>query len=320
MTRPTPVLAGLLLAATLLLPGGTALAAPAATDAAAQGELAWSVRPADNAQGAGRPNFAYELDPGAVVEDALVVTNLGAVPLDLAVYAADGYTTPSGHLDLLPDGETSLDLGAWVTSPVTSIHLDGAQTVEVPFTITVPADASPGDHPGGIVTSSVQAGDGEVRLDRRLGSRIHVRVAGETTLAVEVGDVVTSVTPSLNPLEPPAVSVAYTVTNTGNVRAVVTAATEAGGLVGSARAVAERVELMPGSSLPVEVDLVTSWLVGPVDVDVHVTPEGIDGAVAEASTASASVVSVPWASLAVVAIVVAAAVFLGVRRARRTGA
>lgn len=319
------VLAGLVAVLTLVAgpgavaPGASAQTAPAPPSeqvAPGTGDLTWSVRPADNDRGTGRPNFAYELVPGDVVEDALVVTNLGSVPLDLAVYAADGFTTPSGHLDLLPDGEPSLDLGTWVTSPTTSIHLEGGQQVEVPFTITVPADAAPGDHPGGIVTSSVQQGEGEVRLDRRLGSRIHVRVAGETTLAVGVTDVVTGVETSFVPWEPPAVAVSYTVTNTGNVRALVTTGAQGSSLTGSASAAAEPVELMPGSSVPVTLDLGGAWFAGPVDVDVSVTPQGIDGSVATTSTVSDRVVAVPWAAVAVVVLVLAGAVVLGVRRSR----
>ncbi|GMA32772.1 WxL protein peptidoglycan domain-containing protein [Litorihabitans aurantiacus] len=297
-----------------------ALAAPSGPDAAAApatGDLTWSVRPADNDLGAGRPNFAYELAPGDVVEDALVVTNLGATPLELQVYAADAFTTASGHLDLLPDGEPSTDLGTWVTSPAPTLTLEGAQSVEVPFTLTVPADAAPGDHPGGIVTSFVQAADGDVRLDRRLGSRIHVRVAGETTLTVAASDVVTSLSPSPVPWGTPSGTVTATVTNTGDVRAVVAAGLVASSPTGSVTRTAEPVEVMPGSAVPVAFDVGDAWLLGPVDVDLTVTTTGVDGSVADPAVVGASIVVVPWSALVLVALVVAVAVVIGVRRARR---
>ena len=62
------------------------------------------------------------------------------------------------------------------------------ESVEVPFTVTVPDNATPGDYVGGIVTSLTQSGDAEgINVDRRLGIRIRLRVGGELkpSLAVE---------------------------------------------------------------------------------------------------------------------------------------
>jgi hypothetical protein len=173
-------------AALLGAPTATALlsaATPAAT-ADDPSAMTWGVVPGDTAQGTGRANFAYDAAPGDTIQDSVVITNHGAAPLALDVYAADARTTTSGQLDLLTAAETSVDLGAWISLDLPAVTLDPGASVEVPFTVRIPADALPGDHSGGVITASVGADDGStVRLDRRLALRVHLRVAGATRSA-----------------------------------------------------------------------------------------------------------------------------------------
>src|SRR5690242_15163501 len=68
---------------------------------AEEGDVAWTVRTASNSYGADRSSFSYAVNPGGQVTDAMVVANRGKAPLDLAVYAGDGFTTGTGQLDLL---------------------------------------------------------------------------------------------------------------------------------------------------------------------------------------------------------------------------
>ncbi|MEV7962751.1 WxL protein peptidoglycan domain-containing protein [Oerskovia paurometabola] len=159
------VLAGVVAALLSTTPAG-ALEAP---DGAAPGStpVTWGVAPAS------APTFDLALDPGATITDELVVTNRGDVPLDLAVYAADAFTSPTGALDVLPAGATSVDLGAWITADAARIEVGPGERATVPFTLTVPADATPGDHTAALVTSLVtEAGEGGVAVDRRLGTRV----------------------------------------------------------------------------------------------------------------------------------------------------
>ena len=44
----------------------------------------------------------------------MVVANRGPAPLTLSVYAADGFTTDAGQLDLLTRDKKSIAIGAWV--------------------------------------------------------------------------------------------------------------------------------------------------------------------------------------------------------------
>ncbi len=56
--------------------------------------------------------------------------------------------------------------------PLRHVSVPAGQTVEVPFTVDVPADADTGDYAGGVVTSlTVADQSANVNVDRRLGIR-----------------------------------------------------------------------------------------------------------------------------------------------------
>ncbi|WP_435192906.1 hypothetical protein [Streptomyces sp. NRRL F-5630] len=60
-------------------------------------------------------------------------------------------------------------------------------TAEIPFTVTAPGRATPGDYVGGLLTSLKQPDDAEgINGDRRLGIKVRLRVSGalEPALAV----------------------------------------------------------------------------------------------------------------------------------------
>ena len=153
MRTPLPLL-GAVMAVALVFGGATAASADD-TDPAG---LAWSVATVDGEHGTARPNFAYAVEPGTVLTDTMRVTNTGATALDLAVYATDAYTTADGNVGLLTNDEPPVDAGAWVTASTTTLRLDPGQQSDITFTVTVPADAAPGDHSAGIVTSFVLCG------------------------------------------------------------------------------------------------------------------------------------------------------------------
>ncbi|MDF2849314.1 MAG: hypothetical protein K0R97_3296, partial [Oerskovia sp.] len=237
------VLAGVVAALLSTAPAG-ALEAP---DGPAPGStpVTWGVAPAS------APTFDLALDPGTTVTDELVVTNHGDVPLDLAVYAADAFTSPTGALDVLPAGTPSEDLGAWITADAARVAVGPGERVAVPFTLTVPADATPGDHTAALVTSLVTgAGEGGVAVDRRLGTRVLVRVTGDLTPSATITAVRAAYAGSWNPVGTGDAQVSYTVTNTGNVRlAGPLSATVAGGVGSVSVPLGDLPELLPGDAI-----------------------------------------------------------------------
>lgn len=298
-----PVLLGLTLA----------LAAPATVaHAAATGEsettVSWSVRPADTAQGRDRPNFAYELNPGGTLGDALFVTNRSAEPIVLDVYAADGFLTPDGSLDILAGGEQSSELGSWVDIDASELSLASGESAEVPFTVAVPAATPPGDYAAGVVASMLVTADNGTVTERRLGSRVHLRVLGDLAPALTVSDVSVDYHGTLNPIEPGSATVTYTLVNTGNARLDPGVTVSLAGPFGWAPVdVADDApELLPGSSIERTVQLAGVAPLGLVTAEVTSSSEVVSRTLAGSSPASfdpvlstgaASTAAVPWTAL-----------------------
>lgn len=318
----TPLLTALTL--TIALAGGAAAVA-APLPAAAAADVAWSVETAKNEQGAGRSNFSYDLDPGAVVRDAMIVTNTGQTKLTLAVYAADAFTTSAGDLDLLPGGTPSVNAGTWIKPSVDQLVLAPGEASTIDFTLTVPADAAPGDHPAGLVTSLRAETNATVNVDRRLGSRINLRVSGELAPKAQVTDVTVAYDAPGNPFELGTATVRYTLVNTGNTRITADDAVEVGSIfgIGAAKAPAGTApEVVPGSSVDV-VREVRAFSLGWLGASVTVTPAGVGlgEAVLAPITVTADAGALPWTLYAVlfaVLLVVAAAIVVPLAvRARR---
>ncbi|WP_169166580.1 DUF916 domain-containing protein [Cellulomonas taurus] len=313
-----------------------ALVSPAAAQASATptdadpSSVTWGVAPGDTEHGIDRANYAYTLDPGTVLHDVLDVTNRGSADLHLAVYGADGLTTTSGQLDLLPADQESTDVGRWIVPEVGAIDVPAGTTVSVPFTVTVPADATPGDHSGGILTalSAATGDDGTVRLDRRLALRMHVRVSGELTPGLTVSDLTIDRRAALNPIAGDTLLIRYRLTNSGNTRLVPTDAVAVAGLVGAGRVVdvsgAEQVEVLAGSSVERELTVTGVHTWGRAEVTVRAQGSAVGaghGAVITAST-TRSVLAPPWAALAVLlllSVVVVTVVLLRRRSAAARG-
>ncbi|WP_083285819.1 WxL protein peptidoglycan domain-containing protein [Microbacterium sp. BH-3-3-3] len=316
----SPSLRVLALAGTLVL-GLSTLPLPAA---AADGGVAWSVQTADNANGTGRANFSYDVDPGAVVTDTMVVVNTGTEPLPLAVYAADAFTAPSGEIDVLVDGAPSLGAGTWVAVPPTALQLAPGESADVAFTITVPADARPGDHAAGIVTSlTSQDASSTLSVDRRLGTRINLRVAGELTPAAAVTGVTASYEGSWNPFDSGRLIVRYSLENTGNTRLTGLETVTTSGLAGvlsSTTTPTQVTEIIPASTIDMEREM-PAFSLGWITGTLTIAPAGVGlgaGAVSEVVTDFA-IPAVPWSLYGLIALVAGAAVAIAlvVRRSMR---
>jgi hypothetical protein len=167
----------------------------------------------------GRSRFSYEVAPGQQVTDNYSVTNTGTTAQVMRVFSTDAFNTEDGSYGLLDTDAEAVDAGAWVTFE------NGAKFVDVPvapgesklvtFTLTVPADASPGDHAAGIVIS-VTSPQGQILVDRRVATRLYVRVPGALQAALTVGSISSSYTATINPLDG-TTDVTFTVRNSGNV-------------------------------------------------------------------------------------------------------
>lgn len=129
----------------LLLPVARA-AYGAQESAPAEGPQAqtFGIQPAGATEPDSRGTFSYAATPGAVVKDHVAVWNYSDQPLTLRLYPADAFNTDSGGYDVLPEGRPSGAAGTWLKAAADSLTLPARSRQIVPFTLAVPADATPG--------------------------------------------------------------------------------------------------------------------------------------------------------------------------------
>jgi hypothetical protein len=311
----------------LLLALGPLAASPAS--AADGDDVTWGVSTADTEQGADRQNYDYAIDPGATVSDALVISNHDTEPLDLDLYGADGFTAKSGQLDAVTRDVDSAAVGAWVSFAAGHIQIAPGASVEAPFTLSIPENATPGDYAGAVITSLVEPSQTEgISVDRRLGIRIHLRVGGELEPALALDDVRVDYAGSVNPFAAGEASVSYTVRNTGNAQLTAGQSVRITGPFGMLPADAAGVErtpdLLPGESWTMTVPVRGVLPAFLLSAKVAIVPGLADAAGTVADLvpveASATTWAVPWALLALVLLVaagIAVAMVLGRRRRAR---
>ncbi|MET7615775.1 hypothetical protein [Streptomyces sp. NPDC005408] len=243
-----------------------ALCAPAARAA----DAAWTVQP-----GGARPYVYLEGAPGTVLEDTLSVTNPGAKPLTVRLRPADAYNTVTGAL-AVRGAHKSKGAGTWIMLASERVTVPPRTRAEIPFSVTVPSGALPGDHPGAVMAA---AGG------REAGVRIHLRVSGPTLAAVTVEQVKVS-----------GGAIHYTLVNRGNTALTPRLTIRADGLFGEVLHRAPRtlpVELLPAQ----RITLTEKWPEHPSldSVTVHIEATAPGDARAKGS---ATATFVPWGTVA----------------------
>jgi len=308
--------------------GATTTTAPISTPPVGSGPGAntWSLSPTgkDPSQPSERTNFSHELAPGSSIDDSATVWNYSDQDRVFDVYVRDAFTTSAGGIDILTKEAPSKDIGLWVALSTQQVTVPAHRGVTVPFSITVPRTATPGDHDAGIVASIVTEGQStaerRVVVDHRVGVRLYVRVTGELRPALTIEDLHSTYDGGTAPTSKGTVEVSYTVRNTGNVRLRSHQQLEITGLFGwslADEALEDLPELLPGASITrtEHVDHVTPAV--RLQTSVTQTPfapkaAGADAAGAQPVSASSSQWVVPWLLL-----VVLGALFVAWRVVRR---
>ncbi len=326
-TAATPALA-----ATPAPPQGSEQQAPTTDD---QDLVSFGIAPAGAERPDGRPYLSFSAAPGSTIYDHVAVLNQADQPLSLEVYSGDVIQADAG-LSVLPRDDTDVDAGSWITVDGPADLEVPAQTpdtgvgyVIVPFTVTIPADAEPGDHLGGIVASLVTTGTGgenspTIRLDQRVAARVYIRVDGELAPGLVIRDLAADWHAG-GLLSTGSVEVTYTLENTGNVRMAVEPTARVAGPFGLlARSTAgDRVDdLLPGASVEQHVTVDDVWPLGRerVTVSAHALASSVGEDPGLGTIAvSTHLWALPWAALAVILLLVAFIVLRLVRRRRRAG-
>ncbi len=287
----------------------------------------WALRPATTDGPDGRVSLRHVIDGGDSADDLLALTNFGGEPATFAVYASDGTITSDGNFDLIPGDQVASDGGSWIalgaiesSTPRDAggliVSVPAQTTIAIPVQITVPANATPGDHPAGIVAELVPDASSSVQLASRVGVRAHIRVTGDIVASLAAKDVSAHYTPSWNPFAPGTVTLSFALTNPGNVRLGAETVARLSGPFGLAEAsvAGEQREVFPGQAVETTIELPVwptffSW------GDVATTPAAVGEDVIDGplvvDSAPYTLWTVPWAQLGLLALL--AAVFFLIR-------
>jgi uncharacterized membrane protein len=280
MRPPSPrITVACLLVATLWLGGW--IAQPAAA-----GDATWTLEPADNGFGAGRQDYRYTINPGGRAEDGLVVVNHGTSPLELELRPAP--MSPGG--------------GEWVQLDREDATIAPGEPVEVPFTLTLPGDAGPGDYLGGIVTSGA---------GQRLDIPIRLRVGGALEPSLAVERVRVNYADTANPLGKGDATVTYTIHNTGNATLTARQSVSLSGPFGSwsvaAGKIADAPALLPGDTFTASVPVRAVTPAVRLQATITLIPLLTDAAGSTAPLAavegSGHAWAIPWSLLFIVLVV-----------------
>lgn len=293
----------------------------------AAGSVSWSVQPSTATGPDGRTAFTYDLEPGGTVSDVVRVNNFSDTPQVFRVYSQDAINTPEGSFSLLEGSVEPTDVGLWAAVDHAQVEVPAGGHVDLPFTLTVPANATPGDHAGGIVASLTdlvtEENDNQVLVENRVGARIYLRVGGELTPSVRIQAVSASFDNGWIPFTGGDMSVTYELENTGNVRLTGSQLVDVEGPLGiGLKSVHpdDLPELLPGQKYTVTTETSGVQRLGRVTARVTVDPTSLN--VPEGSPEPPSVSGVaatwaiPWPELVVLLVVV---VFLWLLRRRARG-
>jgi hypothetical protein len=309
-----------------------AVAAPSAAfavgDDAEEPAVRWSVVPSSSTGADGRTAIEHTLDPGDSVEDHVAVRNVSTEDVTFGLTAADGFFTRAGRFDILPSGEESVAAGTWI-SVAESVVVPAGKTVVVPFTLSVPDEAEPGDHAAGLTASiiSIQSADDgtAVGVESRVGVRVLTRVTGEIAPAASVQALSGVYATSWNPFRPGDITVDFTVVNEGNTRLLARGeVATAGQSVAFPGAAENEQELLPGDERQMTAVIDDVWPLFFLTTTVTVAAEvlTIDGSKTQFVPVAADVVvwAVPWPQLLLllgVALIIGSLVWGRVRARRR---
>jgi hypothetical protein len=134
--------------------------------------------------------YIYNLDVDSTHEDKVVVENTGDTPISVKIYPVDALTTSDGAFALENEDEEKNDIGAWVTLSKNELELAAGQKEEVTFSVKIPADATVGEHIGGIILENKKIMEGQqINVKTRVGVRIYETIPGEIVKKLSIDDI-----------------------------------------------------------------------------------------------------------------------------------
>jgi hypothetical protein len=182
----------------------------------------WGITPSPAADGSERDSFQLEINPGSSAVDFVAITNLSSEDLVFDLYAADGVITDDGQPAILDRSSPAEDLAAWIGFNSPTATVAAGQRLGLPFRVSVPSTATPGDHCGGLIASLNQQNppstSNGLTVDARTAAWICVTVPGEVVSSLAVSQFKVTYTPGSAGFSGGQVTVSAQIANNGNLR------------------------------------------------------------------------------------------------------
>jgi hypothetical protein len=246
--------------------------------------------------------FVADAEPGTTTTLRARLQNLADVEQQVELYTVAMTVNDDDEAAL---GRPDEGVGTWGHFDEPTLVLPPSGDVIVPFTVSVPADAEPGDHIGAVVVESAPYQQGSLAVLKRTASRLYVTVPGDASPGIEIESVDLDHDPTLLARK---ATVTVSVRNTGNVRLAPTVTV--GGEIASGSTL-----LMSRSAERYVVTRSVPLWGGPQSWPVEVATTTVDGGSGPAASATATRWVVPWWVLLALFLVVVG--FFTVRELRR---
>lgn len=135
-------------------------------------------------------------DPGSTFNFTLDVTNIAGTEKTFYLEAQDikGFDISGVPIFSEENEPTEYEMSTWVSLPQESITLKADETRAIPFTVTVPASATPGSHFGGVffTTQPPKTRTTGAAVGIKVGSVISLRISGDVIDDVRMREFSTS--------------------------------------------------------------------------------------------------------------------------------
>lgn len=269
----------------------------------------------------GRTELSYAAERGAAIRDAVTLSNFTDMQQTFRLYGADAVNNVDGRIEYRSGEQLSGDVGSWVTFAQDSVVVAAHTQTMVAFEIRIPSEARSGDHVGAVFASneSLASDPGKqvVTIDRRVSTRLIMRVAGDTVVDISVSKVHTTYRHALNPAGGVG-QVSFDIQNRGNVRVVGAARATLKGPFGVGQqtvSVGAVPELLPGQQITMTADVAHVAAAMMIYTSVAVEASRVtDLGVLQVANGTARTFAPPVSVLLGVLIVLVAAIVLRMRR------
>jgi len=136
--------------------------------------------------------FIYNLDLGESKEDAIHVFNTTDETQVLKIYPVDSIGSNQGNFALEKEADSREGVGAWITIAESKVVLEPGESMDIPFTISIPPDADVGEHSGGIILEKTSLdyvpGKAGASIVTRVGVRVYQTVPGDIVRDLVITD------------------------------------------------------------------------------------------------------------------------------------